>query len=71
MSVISRIAEIAAREGIKITTLERNIGASKGVLSRALNNDTDIHSRWLTIVITSYSIHYTKLYDFKLCLYSR
>jgi len=54
MSVISRIAEIAAREGIKITTLERNIGASKGVLSRALNNDTDIHSRWLTIIVENY-----------------
>ena len=44
--ILSRIQEIAA--------LETKLGASKGVLSRALRNDTDIQSKWLQIIVENY-----------------
>jgi len=56
-SVLDRIASIAAMEGISITRLELNIGASKGVLSRALMKGTDIQSKWLTEIVKRYP-HY-------------
>ena len=35
-TILQRIEQIAINEGIKITTFEKSIGASKGVLSRLL-----------------------------------
>lgn len=54
MSTIDRIKLMADHENIKITALEKQIGASKGVLSRAFNNKTDIQSKWLTKIIEQY-----------------
>ena len=45
--ILYRISEIAAHEGITIGALERNIGASKGVLSRAIDKGTDIQAKWI------------------------
>ena len=45
---------MASKEGLAIGTLERQIGASKGVLSRAINNGTDIQSKWLQILVENY-----------------
>ena len=53
-TILSRIRDIAENEGIKITTLERSIGASKGVLSRAINNGTDIQSKWIQCIVENY-----------------
>lgn len=53
-STIDRIKLMADHENIKITALEKQIGASKGVLSRAFNNKTDIQSKWLTKIIENY-----------------
>ena len=53
-TILSRIQEIASKEGITIGALERKIGASKGVLSRAINNGTDIQSKWLQIIVENY-----------------
>lgn len=53
-TILSRIQEIASNEGITIGALERIIGASKGVLSRAINNGTDIQSKWLQVVVENY-----------------
>lgn len=53
-SILSRIQELAINEGITIGALERKIGASKGVLSRAINNGTDIQTKWLTILVENY-----------------
>ena len=44
-TILQRIEQIAINEGIKITAFEKSIGASKGVLSRAINNGTDIQSK--------------------------
>lgn len=53
-SILSRVQELAINEGITIGALERKIGASKGVLSRAINNGTDIQAKWLTILVENY-----------------
>ena len=53
-NILSRIQELASKEGITIGALERMIGASKGVLSRAINNGTDIQSKWLQIIVENY-----------------
>lgn len=53
-NILSRIQDIASNEGITIGALERCIGASKGVLSRAINNGTDIQSKWITILVENY-----------------
>ena len=52
--ILSRIQEIADKKTITITALETKLGASKGVLSRALRNDTDIQSKWLQIIVENY-----------------
>ena len=46
-TILHRIQQIATNEGIKITAFEKSIGASKGVLSRAITNGTDIQSKVL------------------------
>lgn len=38
--------------------MEKVIGASKGVLSRAINNGTDIQSKWIQIIVENYP-HYS------------
>lgn len=53
-NILSRIQDIASNEGITIGALERKIGASKGVLSRAINNGTDIQSKWVQIIVENY-----------------
>lgn len=45
-----RIKMLTTLEGITPTELERLIGASKGVLSRAVTNGTDVQSKWLSAI---------------------
>ena len=52
--ILPRIKEIALKEGITIGALERVIGASKGVLSRAIANGTDIQSKWIQAIVENY-----------------
>ena len=52
--ILQQIRDISEREGITITALERSIGASKGVLSRALTNGTDIQSKWVRKIVENY-----------------
>ena len=51
---LSRIQTIADNQGITIGAIERNIGASKGVLSRAIMNKTDIQSKWIIRIVENY-----------------
>jgi len=53
-NILYRIEKIAHNEGIKITALERKIGASKGVLSRAIANGTDIQYKWVQKIVENY-----------------
>lgn len=52
--ILPQIKELALNEGITIGALERIIGASKGVLSRAISNGTDIQSKWLVAIVENY-----------------
>lgn len=53
-TVLTRISQLAESEGITITALEQVIGASKGVLSRALAKTTDIQCKWLVRIVENY-----------------
>lgn len=52
--ILPRLKDIADHEGITIGALERAIGASKGVISRAIANGTDIQSKWIQAVVENY-----------------
>ena len=56
-NILSRIQEIAINEGITIGALEKRIGATKGVLSRAINNGTDIQSKWIQVLVENYPLY--------------
>lgn len=49
-----RIQEIVNREKTTIGALEKKIGASKGVISRAITNGTDIQSKWILRIVENY-----------------
>lgn len=53
-TILQRIEQIASNEGVKITAFEKSIGASKGVLSRAIANGTDIQSKWIESIVEKY-----------------
>lgn len=57
ISLLDRISEIAKLEGISIGALEKRIGASKGVLSRAIQNKTDIQAKWLSRIVENYPLY--------------
>lgn len=48
---------IAKNEGMSISSLEKSLGASKGVLSRAIKHGTDIQSKWIIALVENYP-HY-------------
>lgn len=56
-NILKRIAHLAVNENITITELERIIGASKGVLSRALKNNTDIQAKWIAEIVDNYPLY--------------
>lgn len=59
--ILSRINEIASNEGIKLSAIEATIGASRGVLSKAIKNNTDISSKWVGLICVNfpkYSSHW-------------
>ena len=53
-TILLRIKELAINEGITIGYLEKQIGASKGVLSRAIQKGSDIQTKWLQIIVDNY-----------------
>lgn len=59
-TILSRIQKIAETEGITIGALEKQIGASKGVLYRAISNGTDIQSKWIQIIVKNYPLYSTR-----------
>lgn len=53
-TLLERIAQLASKANITISGLEKQIGASKGVLPRAVQNNTDIQSKWLCKIVEAY-----------------
>ena len=49
-----RLLFLAQHKGFSINELERIIGASKGVLSRAIKNGTDIQLKWAIALAESF-----------------
>lgn len=56
-TILTRIQEISTREKIKIGAIEKIIGASKGVLSRAIANGTDIQAKWIQRIVENYPLY--------------
>ncbi|MFD2941020.1 hypothetical protein [Flavobacterium notoginsengisoli] len=52
--ILKNFKQIAENEGITISKLELIIGASKGVLSRAIANNSDIQSKWISKIVEIY-----------------
>jgi transcriptional regulator with XRE-family HTH domain len=52
--ILDAFLKVSEKEDITITELERRIGASKGVLSRALKNNTDIQAKWVQSLVGKY-----------------
>ncbi|WP_125722571.1 hypothetical protein [Flavobacterium ustbae] len=52
--ILERIKLLAENEGITITKLELIIGASKGVLTRAISHNSDIQSKWLLNLVENF-----------------
>ena len=52
--ILNRISQFIENEHISIGAFERKINASKGVLSRAINNNTDIQAKWLEVIVKNY-----------------
>lgn len=48
--ILSRIKTLADTEGISIGAIERAIGASRGVISKAITKGTDIQAKWLELI---------------------
>ncbi|MFB9077694.1 hypothetical protein ACFFLS_00710 [Flavobacterium procerum] len=53
-NILKNFKYIADNEGITISKLELIIGASKGVLSRAIANNSDIQSKWISKIVEIY-----------------
>lgn len=56
-SILSRIEQLTQNEGTTLTALEKQIGASKAVLTRAFNNNTDISSKWIQRIVENYPLY--------------
>ncbi|MCR4032879.1 MULTISPECIES: hypothetical protein [Flavobacterium] len=53
-NILENIKQLALNEGIGITKLEQTIGASKGVLSRAIAKNSDIQAKWILKIVENY-----------------
>ena len=53
--------EVAEKESLTITGLEKAIGASKGVLSRAKKNNSDVQMKWFISLVENFP-HYDYQY---------
>ncbi len=56
-NILEIFIKVANNEGVTITALEATIGASKGVLSRAVAKNTDIQAKWLLKLVEKYPLY--------------
>lgn len=59
-NILDRIRQIVENESTTITALERQIGASKGVLSGAILKKTDIQSKWVQKIAENFPLYSTE-----------
>lgn len=53
-NILQRISKISEYECVTIGKIEQKIGASKGVLYKAIQKNTDIQSKWLLLIVENY-----------------
>jgi len=54
MVMLQRLKKFADSLGVSVRALESSIGASAGVISRAIKNNTDIQSKWVSALAENY-----------------
>ena len=54
MKISDRIALFAKYKNMSIRSLEQTIGASNGLISKAISKNTDISSQWVTNILIAY-----------------
>lgn len=59
-TLLDRISQLAANEHITVGALEKLIGASKGVLSRAVRENTDIQAKWICKIVENFPQYSTE-----------
>ena len=52
--MIERISQFIQNQGISVRSFEQSISASDGMIRRAINNKTDIQSKWLSVIADNY-----------------
>lgn len=60
MKIAARILQIIENEAISIRNFERTIGASEGLIRRAIKNNTDIQSKWTSAIADIYPNYNTR-----------
>lgn len=53
-NILERIVQISDLESITISKIEQKIGASKGVLYKAIQKKTDIQSKWIVLIVENF-----------------
>lgn len=52
--MITRLSELIEHKGLSVRAFEKSINASDGMIRRAINNSTDIQSKWLAVIAEIY-----------------
>lgn len=52
--MIHRISEFIEKNGISVRAFEQKIGASNGLIRKAIANNTDIQSKWISAIIDNF-----------------
>jgi hypothetical protein len=53
-NILHRISQISELEDISIGKIEQKIGASKGVLYKAIQKNSDIQSKWVVLIAENF-----------------
>lgn len=53
-NILERISQISDLESLSIGKIEQLIGASKGVLYKAIQKNTDIQSKWIVSIVENF-----------------
>jgi len=52
--MIERLKQFIEFQGISVSSFERKISASNGMIRKAITNNTDIQSKWLSVIIDNF-----------------
>jgi hypothetical protein len=52
--MIERLSQFIKNQGLSVRAFEQRISASDGMIRRAINNNSDIQSKWLAIIAENF-----------------